>query len=100
MAGIRPGKPLYRNAEIWYKLHKNFWGQGYATEAARELLKFGFNELDLHRIEAGCAVDNIASVRVLEKCGMTREGRTRKLLPLAHGWSDNFQYAILEEDLE
>jgi hypothetical protein len=52
----------------------------------------------LHRIKAGCAVENIASIKVLEKVGMIREGRGRQLLPLKSSWSDNFQYAILETD--
>jgi RimJ/RimL family protein N-acetyltransferase len=62
------------------------------------MLDFGFNTLNLHRIEAGCAVENIGSIRVLEKCGFTKEGRGRKVLPLKSGWSDNFEYAILETE--
>lgn len=92
------GKPKFKIAEVWYKLHLNFWKNGYATESLKRILEFGFNELKLHRIEAGCAVDNIGSIRVLEKAGMTREGRKRKVLPLKNGWSDNFQYAILSTD--
>lgn len=98
LMGLKMGKENYKTAEVWYKLHKDFWGKGLATEALNELLAFGFNELDLHRIEAGCAVENIGSIRVLEKVGMTREGRKRKKLPLKHGWMDNYFYAILEED--
>lgn len=62
------------------------------------MLEFGFTELNLHRIEAGCAVENTGSIRVLEKVGMIREGRKRKVLPLKNGWSDNFHYAILSSD--
>ncbi len=93
------GKGKYRNAEVWYKLHSTFWGQGYATEALRRVIAFGFGELQLHRIEAGCAVGNLASIRVLEKVGMQREARRRALLPLQGGWSDNFEFAILETDV-
>lgn len=88
----------YKNAEIWYKLSPDTWGKGYATEALQRIIQFGFEDLKLHRIEAGCAVDNIASYKVMEKCGMIREAHRRKLLPLKKGWSDNFEYAILEED--
>ena len=98
MIGLRLGKPKYRNAEVWYKFFPDHWGKGYATEALKELLRFGFNDLNLHRIEAGCAVENIGSVKVLEKAGMIREGRTRKLLPIRGEWADNYGYAILEED--
>ncbi|MDN3693726.1 GNAT family protein [Chryseobacterium tructae] len=88
----------YKNAETWYKLSPEVWGKGYGTEALERIIQFGFEELKLHRIEAGCAVDNIASYKVMEKCGMTREAHRRKLLPLQSGWSDNYEYAILEED--
>ncbi|WP_431122307.1 GNAT family N-acetyltransferase [Flagellimonas flava] len=94
------GPPKFRSAEVWYKLHSNFWKQGYATESLHKLLEFGFSELHLHRIEAGCAVENLGSIRVLEKVGMIREGRKRQVLPLKQGWSDNFHYAILATDFK
>jgi ribosomal-protein-alanine N-acetyltransferase len=99
MIGINLGKEKYKNAEVWYKFHVNFWNKGYATESLRQLIYFGFNDLKLHRIEAGCAIGNIGSIAVLEKVGMLREAHTRKLLPLKSGWSDNYGYAILSTDL-
>ena len=69
-----------------------------AYEALNKLLDFGFNDMRLHRIEAGCAVENIASSKVLEKVGMTKEGMKRKKLPIRGEWKDNYFYAILEED--
>lgn len=96
--GIDMIKLHYKNAEIWYKLCPEIWGKGYATEALERVIQFGFEELKLHRIEAGCAIDNIASYKVMEKSGMIREAHRRKLLPLKSGWSDNYEYAILEED--
>jgi [ribosomal protein S5]-alanine N-acetyltransferase len=95
---LRMGPTNYKRAEISYKTHLNFWGKGYTTEALAKLIQYGFEDLGLHRIHAGCAVDNIASVRVLEKVGMQREGRLRQNLPLKTGWSDNFEYSILETD--
>ncbi len=100
LIGINIGKEKYRNAEIWFKFHKDYWNKGYATEAARKILSFGFENLQLHRIEAGCAVENIGSICVLEKIGMLREAHTRQLLPLKSGWSDNYGYAILEIDFK
>ncbi len=96
--GINMGKPNYDSAEIWYKFHKDFWNLGYATESVKAVLNFGFKELKLHRIEAGCAVGNIASERVLLKAGFIKEGRSRKKLPIRGEWQDNFSFAILEED--
>ncbi len=98
--GINIGKEKYKNAEIWYKIHKDYWNKGYTTEAVRNILNYGFNVLNLHRIEAGCAVENIASIRVLEKAGMTREGMKRKNLPIRGDWKDNYFYGILEEDFK
>lgn len=98
LMGLHMGYPKYRTAEVWYKLHKDFWNQGYGTEALKRLLDFCFTDLKLHRIEAGCAVENHGSIRVLEKAGMTREGRKRKKLPIRGEWVDNYFYAILEED--
>ncbi|MFC4026815.1 GNAT family N-acetyltransferase [Zunongwangia endophytica] len=100
LVALKPGSSKYKKAEVWYKLDSEFWNNGYATEALKRVLDFGFNELKLHRIEAGCAVENIGSIRVLEKVGMIREGRKRKVLPLKSGWSDNFEYAVLETDIE
>lgn len=100
LIALNLGKEKYRNAEVWYKLRKEFWNKGFATEALKKVINFGFDELKLHRITAGCAVGNTGSVRVLEKTGMTLEGRKRQHLPLKTGWSDNFEYAILATDLE
>jgi [ribosomal protein S5]-alanine N-acetyltransferase len=92
------GKENYRTAEVWFKIHKDFWRKGYTTEALAKILNFGFTELKLHRIEAGCAVDNIASSKVLEKVGMIREGVKRKKLPIRGEWKDNYFYGILEDE--
>jgi ribosomal-protein-alanine N-acetyltransferase len=100
LIALNLGEPKYSSAEVWYKLLPGYWGQGYASEALRAVLAFGFGGLKLHRIEAGCAVDNGASARVLEKAGMTREGRKRKKLPIRGEWVDNYFYAMLEEDFE
>jgi RimJ/RimL family protein N-acetyltransferase len=92
------GKENFKTAEVWYKIHVDYWRKGYTTEALTRLLDFGFNDLKLHRIEAGCAVENIASYKVLEKAGMTREGTKRKNLPIRGDWKDNYLYAILETE--
>jgi ribosomal-protein-alanine N-acetyltransferase len=91
-------RPKNKSAEVWYKIHTDHWNKGYTTEALKALLAYGFDTLGLHRISAGCAVENIASIRVLEKAGMQREGRCRGILPIRGQWLDNYIYAILEED--
>lgn len=98
LIGIHLGKEHYKNAEVWFQFDYRFWNKGYATESLRKIIDFGFETLKLHRIEAGCAVDNVGSFTVLEKVGMLREAHTRQLLPLKSGWSDNYGYAILSSD--
>ena len=60
-------------AAFSYLLNRAIWGQGYATEAFSEMLRFGFAQLGLQRIADGCAVENSASARVMEKCGLRLE---------------------------
>lgn len=98
MMAIRLDRAKYSKGEVWYKAFPEYWGKGYTTEALKALLVFGFTQLKLHRIEAGCATGNIASIKVLEKVGMVREGLCRKVLPIRGEWVDNYMYAILDED--
>ena len=100
LIGLNIGRPKYKNAEVWFKIHSKYYNQGYATEAVNRILHFSFADLKLHRIGAGCAVGNLASKRVLEKVGMTQEGLCRKILPIRGQWIDNFEFAILETDFE
>ena len=88
----------FKKAEISYSIHPDFWNKGYATTAINKVLTYAFKTLNLHRIEAGVAVANTASIHVLEKTGFQREGRHRSILPLSSGWSDNYSYAILVSD--
>jgi len=99
LAGINLSVNRFRLGEIFYELLPSYWGKGYATEIARALIKCGFHNLNLHRVEAGVATENIRSIRVLEKAGMTREGIRRKILPIRGEWKDNYHYAILEDDI-
>lgn len=98
LIGLKLSNNKYRRGEVWYKIHPDHWNKGYATESLRRIITFGFETSNLHRIQAGCAVENVASIRVLEKVGMIKEGRGRQLLPLKSGWSDNFEFAILHSD--
>ncbi|MCF2936826.1 GNAT family N-acetyltransferase [Paenibacillus alkaliterrae] len=86
------------NGEIGYCFHPNYWRQGYASESAAALLKFGFNELGLHRIFATCRPDNIGSSMVMEKIGMKREGHLREHMKVKGQWKDSFLYSILDQE--
>ncbi|MGB0424777.1 MAG: GNAT family N-acetyltransferase, partial [Flavobacteriales bacterium] len=85
-------------AEFHYSLLPSFWNQGIATHCVKHLINWAFVELKLHRLEAGVAINNLGSIRVLEKAGLKKEGQHRQILPLASGWSDNFTFAILSSD--
>ena len=63
--------------EIGYVLNPDYHGRGYGTEAAERVLRFGFDTLELHRIEAKFMQGNDASLHVMEKLGMTLEGYRR-----------------------
>ncbi|HSQ58847.1 MAG TPA: GNAT family N-acetyltransferase [Acidobacteriota bacterium] len=68
----------HRRAEIGYAIARPSWGKGFASEAVRELIRFAFRELDLHRLEADADPRNAASLRVLERHGFRREGLLRE----------------------
>jgi len=98
LAGMFLSNDRFKMAEFYYKFFPEFWGRGYATEAAKRLIQFGFEDYNLHRIEAGVATQNLASIKVLEKAGMTNEGIRRKILPIRGEWKDNFHFSILEDE--
>jgi RimJ/RimL family protein N-acetyltransferase len=98
LAGISLSANRFKLGEIYYELFPSHWGQGFATEVAKVLIKTGFDDFHLHKVEAGVSTENIRSIRVLEKLGMTREGLRRKVLPIRGEWKDNYHYAIVEDD--
>jgi RimJ/RimL family protein N-acetyltransferase len=85
-------------AFIGYILHRDFHGRGYGTEAAGGLLRFGFEQMGLHRVYATCDVRNRPCARVMEKCGMRREGCLREHVRVKGTWRDSYLYAILESE--
>lgn len=64
----------FKNGEIAYWIGEEFWGRGYATEAAEAIVQFAFSEKNYHKVFARCFHSNPASGRVLQKLGMTEEG--------------------------
>lgn len=91
-------QPNHKIAEIGYVISKDYWGKGLTTEVAKELVKFGFEEMDLVRVQARCDVENIASARVMEKSGMTLEGIIRKGIFVKGEHRDLKMYSILKEE--
>jgi RimJ/RimL family protein N-acetyltransferase len=72
-AGIYPRQTKKEDWEFVYFLKRDFWGKGYATEIARRIVEYGFEELNLPEIYATVDDDHSASIRVLEKAGMNFE---------------------------
>jgi RimJ/RimL family protein N-acetyltransferase len=85
----------HRRAELGYWIGKPFWNQGYATEAARCLVAYGFDQLGLNRIFAFCFTRNPSSGRVLEKIGMSHEGRLRQHVQKWDVFEDLELYGVL-----
>jgi RimJ/RimL family protein N-acetyltransferase len=91
-------QPRFRRAEMGYWIGAPYWNRGYATEAARAVLGFGFETVGLHRIYAAHFTRNPASGRVMEKTGMQREGVWREHLMRGERFEDAVVYGILREE--
>lgn len=87
-----------QHAELGYWLGLPYWGQGYATEAAREMLRYGFEELEIHRIYASHFKHNPASGQVLKKIGMHHEGCQREHIRKWEAFVDSELYGILRRE--
>ncbi len=88
----------HRAGELGYIFDPAFAGRGYATEAAREVLRLAFDELGLHRVVGRIYAENLASARVLERLGMRREAHLVSNERLRGEWTDEVIYALLEHE--
>ena len=95
---IRLTSARHRQGEIGWSLHPDAQGHGYATEAARELLRLGFEDLGLHRIAADADPRNTGSLRIMERLGMRREADYVDAFFLKGEWVGETHYAILEDE--
>jgi RimJ/RimL family protein N-acetyltransferase len=90
--------PDHRSAALGYCLAASAWGHGYATEAARALLRWAFEALDLNRVQAETDTRNTASARVLGKLGFVREGTLREDCVVDGEVSDSWVFGLLRRD--
>jgi RimJ/RimL family protein N-acetyltransferase len=93
-------EPQHRRAELGYWIGRPYWSRGYATEAARAVLRHGFVTLGLHRIHARHMARNPASGRVLHKLGMRLEGRDREHLYRFGRFEDLENHGLLRREFE
>jgi RimJ/RimL family protein N-acetyltransferase len=91
-------QPEHERAELGYWIGKPYWGLGYATEAARAVLRYGFETLGLNRVYANYMGSNPASGRVMQKIGMVREGCKRQHTKKWGALDDLVMYGILHEE--
>lgn len=89
----------HAHAELGYWLGAAHWGRGYAVEAGRAMVTWGFQVVGLRRIFGQYLGDNRASGRVMERIGMIREGVRRMHVRKAGRWYDAHQFGMLREDL-
>jgi RimJ/RimL family protein N-acetyltransferase len=95
----QPGHPTGTDGLIGYIVRPEAAGQGVGGATARALLQAAFEGLGLRRVTAGANLDNVASVRVLERAGMRRERHAVKALWHHElGWLDEVEYAMLDEE--
>jgi [ribosomal protein S5]-alanine N-acetyltransferase len=93
LSNVRRG--VAQTASLGYWAGQMHAGKGYITAAVRAVLRYGWEDLDLHRVEAACQPDNMASRRVLEKTGFTLEGRAAAYLRINGAWRDHLLFGII-----
>ncbi len=88
----------HRQGEIGYVFNPQYQGKGLATEAVLEMLRLGFDELNLHRIIGQCNAENSSSAKLMERVGMRREAHFVESLMVKGTWRDALIYAMRQPD--
>jgi ribosomal-protein-alanine N-acetyltransferase len=88
----------FKNAYLGYYAGAPFAGRGYMTEGISLVLDHAFNRLRLHRVEANFQPDNVASIALVKRLGLTREGYSRRYLKIGGRWRDHERWAMLAEN--
>ena len=85
---------------LGYWVGSKFSNQGHMTRALKALVPFAFRTLGLHRIEAACLTGNLASQKLLARCGFRQEGLARRYLLINGEWADHLLFALLKEEAQ
>lgn len=88
----------HQQGEVGYVFHPDHQGKGFATEAAREMLRLGFAEMNLHRIIGRCSARNTASAKLLRRLGMRKEAHFIDCRKVNGEWREELVFAILKRD--
>lgn len=94
LSNVRRG--VAETGTVGYWIGQPHAGRGYATAAVRAMIRFAFDRLHLHRLEAACLPSNEASRRVLEKSGFALEGKARAYLKINGAWRDHLLFGIVD----
>ncbi len=97
-AGFHNWMPEHEKAELGYQLQKSYRGNGFMTEALKRIVVFGFEEMNLHRIEAFVDPDNQPSVQIMERLTFTLEGRLREHHKTEEKIHDSLVYSMLKSE--
>ncbi len=96
--GIHPQEDIHcKNAELGYWLAEKYWGNGIISKAIPQMVEYGFTHFDINRIFARPFGSNIASQKVLEKCGFTLEARFKNTIYKQDQFQDELVYAIYKK---
>ena len=96
LSNVRRG--VTQSGSIGYWIGAPFQKQGFMTEAVKAMAHYALTELKLHRIDAASLPENLASIRVLEKCGFQKEGLAREFLCINGQWQDHILFGLLVKD--
>jgi RimJ/RimL family protein N-acetyltransferase len=95
-ARIAPSGPWA--AKLGYAIHADHWGRGYATDAARVMLRFAFTTQGRHRVTAAIGPENEASIAVVKRLGFSYEGHLRDHVFTNGEWRDSLLYSLLQHE--
>lgn len=98
ICGLQITNRAVSEAELGYALHSAYWGHGYMFEAAHAMVNYGFKTLQLRRIFGTCVPDNTASIRVMQKIGMQKEGHLRENKLIKGQLCDSLIFSILKRE--
>ncbi len=96
LTGVMRG--AFMSAHLGYWIDEEHQRRGYMTEAVRAVVRFAFDVLGLHRVQAAVMPHNAASLRVLEKLGFRKEGESPRYLQIAGKWADHAVFAVTAEE--
>ena len=102
MIGLMNLNEFIKRAELGYWLGEKYWRQGLGTESVQAIVKYSFKKLKLVRLQAGVAVENKPSAKLLKKAGFKKEGlRRQSMRAKSTGkWHDTYHFGLLRSDVK